>query len=137
MTPSILILASAIIVGLLGTAHLLLTFRGPKLLPQDATLVESMKSGYLRITRQTTIWRAWIGFNASHSLGAMLFGLVYGYLALEHPAFLFESVFLQVLGLLVLGSYLVLARTYWFITPIAGISLALASYVAGLGWAQF
>ena len=27
------------------------------------------------ITPQTTLWRAWIGFNASHSLAAILFGL--------------------------------------------------------------
>jgi hypothetical protein len=27
------------------------------------------------------MWKAWVGFNASHSYGAILFGLVYGYLA--------------------------------------------------------
>jgi hypothetical protein len=46
------------------------------------------------ISRETTMWKAWIGFNASHSLGAILFGLVYGYLALAHPAFLFPIPFL-------------------------------------------
>lgn len=135
MTPSILVLVSAVIVGLLGAVHLLLTYLGPKLLPRDAAVIDSMKSGHLRITSQTTVWRAWIGFNASHGLGAMVFGLVYGYLALQHPAFLFDSVFLQVLGLLVLVSYVVLARAYWFISPRASISISLAFYVAGLLWA--
>src|SRR5438046_6957052 len=30
------------------------------------------------------MWRAWVGFNASHSMGAMLFGLVFAFLALAH-----------------------------------------------------
>jgi hypothetical protein len=35
------------------------------------------------------MWKAWIGFNASHSFGLILFGTVYAYLALAHGSFLF------------------------------------------------
>ena len=45
----------------------------------------AMEQGTLFITRETTVWRANLGFNASHSLGLITFGLVYGYLALAHP----------------------------------------------------
>ena len=41
------------------------------------------------ITRETTMWKAWVGSNASDSYGAILFGAVYGYLSLTHSAFLF------------------------------------------------
>ena len=37
-----------------------------------------------RHTKETTMWRCWVGFNASHSMGLILFGLAFGYLALAH-----------------------------------------------------
>lgn len=132
MDPNYWIAASAGIVGALGTAHLVLTYRGPKLLPRDRSVREAMAATSMVITSQTTYWRAWIGFNASHSLGLMLFGLVYGYLALAHPALLAGSVFLQALGFVVLLAYIVLAKLYWFVTPLAGMSLSLVLYVAGI-----
>jgi hypothetical protein len=36
------------------------------------------------------MWKAWIGFNASHAYGAIFFGLIYGYLALEHSLLFFQ-----------------------------------------------
>jgi len=78
------------------------------------------------------MWKAWVGFNASHSFGAILFGLVYGYLALLHPAFLFGSAFLLVIGLVLLGGYLFLGVRYWFSVPARGILLSLILYVLAL-----
>jgi hypothetical protein len=135
MNASSLILISASIVGLLGTAHLLLTFFGPKLRPRDPALQDRMQQVHPVITRQTTMWRAWIGFNASHSLGAMLFGLLYGRLVLAHPALLFGDGWLLGAGLAFLLSYLILAIRYWFITPLIGVSLALLCYLTGAGLA--
>ena len=133
MTARILILLSAIIVGLLGTIHLLLTFRGPKLRPRDHSVQVAMENVHLGVTTQTTMWRAWIGFNASHSLGALLFSFIYGYLALQHPSVLFASAFLQIVGLAMLASFVLLARAYWFATPFAGTSLALVCFITGIG----
>ena len=133
MTPVVLMIISAAVIGLLGLAHLLLTFRGPKLLPRDETLQAAMDQGHLRITRQTTIWRAWIGFNASHSIGAILFGFVYGYLAWSQPQMLFDSGLLLGVGVLVLTAYLVLAKRYWFSSPLLGISISLICYVLAVG----
>ena len=48
-----------------------------------------MQEMSLVITRETTMWKAWVGFNAGDSYGAILFGAVYGYLSLTHSAFLF------------------------------------------------
>jgi hypothetical protein len=84
------------------------------------------------ISRQTTMWKAWIGFNASHSCGAILFGLVYGYLALAHGAMLLGSTFLLLLGLALLAGYAVLGKLYWFSVPFRGIVAASALYAAGL-----
>lgn len=132
MIVQLLICASAAIVLLLGTVHLLYTFASNKFQPRDSALAEHMQNVAPVITRQTTVWRAWVGFNASHSLGAMLFGLVYGYLALAAPLALLRDGFLLGLGVLFLASMAVLAWRYWFRIPLIGISLALLSFVSAV-----
>jgi len=130
--PSLLVAASAAIILLLGIAHLVFTFYGPRLQPRDAALAARMKEVSPVLTRQTTMWRAWVGFNASHSNGAIFFGLVYGYLALAHASFLFQSPYLLLAGLAMLVGYVFLARVYWFSIPFRGIGLSTALYVAAL-----
>ena len=127
-----LVAASATIILALGILHLLYTFRGPKLLPRDPDLQTRMSEVSPVITRETTMWECWVGFNASHSLGAILFGAVYGYLALWHGTLFFQSYFLQWLGLLTLAGYVFLAKRYWFSIPFRGIVLATALYVLAL-----
>jgi hypothetical protein len=135
--PSVLVAGSAAVIFALGALHLLYTFRGTKLHPRDPELRARLEQAPLVITRQTTMWKAWLGFNASHSYGALLFGAVYGYLALVHGAFLFQSWFLLSLGLLVLIGYAFLGKFYWFRVPFRGILLATALYVSALviAWA--
>jgi hypothetical protein len=112
--------------------HLLYTFRGRKLHPRDGAIEAQMREGHPVLTRQTTLWKAWVGFNASHSFGAILFGLVYGYLALLHSAFLLQSSFLLGLGLLLLSGYVFLGWRYWFSVPFRSIVVATICYVAAL-----
>jgi hypothetical protein len=129
---SSLIAASAGVVLLLGLVHLLYTFHGTKLQPRNPQLLTELKKDSPVLTRQTTMWKAWVGFNASHSFGAILFGAVYGYLAMLHGEFLFQSSFLLGLGLLLLVGYVVLGKLYWFSIPFRGIVLATLLYVGGL-----
>lgn len=132
MIHIVLMVISAAIIALLGTGHLVLTLRGPKLLPRDRGLREAMEKVHPVITTQTTMWRAWFGFNISHSMGAIMFGFFYAYLALAHPAVLFGSWPLLGFGLLTLLAYLVVARIYWFISPLTGISISLVCYVLSM-----
>ena len=127
-----LIAGSATIILLLGLLHLLYTFSGPKLLPRDRDLKKRMEEVSPVISRETTMWKAWVGFNASHRYGAILFGAVYGYLSLVHSAFLFQSKFLLALGLLLLGGYAFLGKRYWFSVPFRGILLATVFYIIAL-----
>ena len=123
---SLLVLASAALMFVLGALHLLYTFRGRKLHPRDAETLRAMQQSPLRITRQATVWQAWMGFNASHSVGLLLFGLIYGYLALAVPALLFASLFLRGVGIVVLLCYVFIARRYFFSVPFRGAVLAAA-----------
>jgi hypothetical protein len=132
VSPSYGVLASAVILFMLGILHLKLTYVGRKLWPRDDTVRAVMLDSSPRITDELNMWQAWKSFNASHSLGAMLFGLVYGYLAVEPTRLLFSSYVLQMVGAATLLSYVVLARRYWFITPFVGTTLALLLFVGGL-----
>ena len=132
LVPLILMSVSALVILTLGTLHLVYTFRGPKLTPRDPALQVRMTEVHPVITRQTTMWRAWVGFNASHSMGAILFGLVYGFLANAYPEILFNSPFLLGVGLAMLGGLAVLGKVYWFRIPFRGILISLGCYLAGI-----
>ena len=132
MKAELLIAISAGIILLLGTLHLIYTFFGPKLTPRDPELIETMKRVSPVITKETTMWKCWIGFNASHSLCAILFALIYGYLAIGHADFLFASRFLLATGFALLASLVVLGKLDWFSIPFRGISIAFACYCGAL-----
>ena len=132
MIAMVLMVASAAILFVLGTLHLIYTFVGPKLTPRDPALRTRMSEVSPVLTKETTIWRCWIGFNASHSMAAMFFGLAYGYLAIAHENLLFSSPYLLVLGFLMVGGFLVLGKLYWFSIPFRGICVSLACYVASI-----
>ena len=132
MIAQALIAASAAVLFGLGLLHLVYTFSGRKLLPRDPAVRAQMEQGTLVLTRETSVWKAWIGFNASHSLGAMLYGAVYGHLALVQPAVLLHSPYLLALGAALLLAYAWLGRRYWFSVPFRGILLSLLFYVAGV-----
>jgi hypothetical protein len=134
---SAFIAASAALMLLLGVIHLFYTFRVPKLRPRDPDLLARMMTVSPVISSETTMWRAWIGFNVSHSFCLILFGALYGYLALRHTPFLFHSWFLLTLGFLLLLGYAVLAKLYWFTAPFRLVVLAALLYVVGIiiNWA--
>jgi hypothetical protein len=125
-------LLSTGIVLFLGGIHLFYTFTGTAFLPRDPAVRTAMDQAPLSITKETTVFRAWVGFNASHSIALILFALVFGFLALQHPQLLFGSVYLLAVGFATLAGFLVLARVYWFSVPFAGIAVALLSYVASI-----
>lgn len=132
MAANILMVLSASIIFTLGVTHLVYTFRGPLLTPRDPALQISMSQTSPVITKETTMWRCWVGFNASHSMALILFGLVFGFLALAHGQLLFQSPFLLAVGLATLGGFVVLCKVYFFRGPLAGVSISLVSYVASL-----
>lgn len=132
MAARVLMVLSASIVFTLGVVHFVYTFWGPNLTPRDPALQVSMSQISPVITNETTIWRCWVGFNASHSIGLILFGLVFGFLAAAHGELLFHSPFLLVVGLAMLGGLVVLSKIYFFSAPFAGVSVSLACYIASI-----
>jgi len=64
--------------------------------------------------------------------GLVQFGLVYGYLAQCRWDVLLRSHFWIGLGLLWLLGYILSAQSYWFRSPLIGVSLVTLFYLAGL-----
>ena len=76
MIASLLILGGAVF-GVLGSLHAIYTFldlRNPRrLVPADPSVARAMANSPLRLSGgRTDMWRAWIGFNFSHSLGVLM-----------------------------------------------------------------
>jgi len=132
LAAKILMVFSASIILTLGVIHLVYTFWGPKLTPREPALQVSMSQTSPVIARETTMWRCWVGFNVSHSMGLILFGLVFGFLAVAHSQLLFQSTFLLVVGLAMLAGLVALCRIYFFSVPFAAVSVSMACYIAGM-----
>jgi hypothetical protein len=80
------------------------------------------------------MWRAWLGFNISHGLGACIFGLLCLLIAV-HDFSLVQSVgAIQPLTIAVSATYLALSIRFWFWGPalITGISTACFVIAAAL-----
>jgi hypothetical protein len=123
-----LIIAGGAIFGVLGSLHLAYTFFTDKLLARNPDVIEAMKATSPVLTRATTMWKAWIGFNASHSLGAILLAAFTILMASRHMEFLIRAGEFVVLATAFGLAYLWLAQTYWFRIPLVGIALATACF---------
>lgn len=125
-----LVAAAAMMVGLLGGAHLVMLYASPKLSPDD-DLAKRLAVSVVPLSDATNMLRLWVGFNASHSLGAVVFALTYGYLALAHDEMLSDSPYLLVVGAAYLLTMLLASVRYWFNVPSTGLALATLLYLVG------
>ncbi len=122
---------------LLGIAHALATPLRPDeprdLSPAEPSLAAAMSATGLRLTRRTDMWRAWVGFNLSHSLGAILFAV----LTLSSDGASSASGWRRRCSVRspcsCPASYLALAVKYWFRTPILGCAASFVLFVSS--WA--
>jgi len=124
---------------LLGILHALYTFldiREPRrLVPQEPSVALAMAESSLRLARGgTNMWRAWVGFNFSHSLGAILFGMLCIGAGLVLGTLVLPAWILFVLVLIAL-LYVGLSVLYWFRIPTMGIALATVCLV--IAWLTY
>lgn len=126
----ILLIVGASIFGVLGTVHLLYTFFTNKFDAYDPLVTESMKGTSLILTKDTSMWRAWVGFNASHSLGAMFVAGVYVPLTVSYFDVVQQSVWFSTFPVLIGLSYLILAKKYWFKIPFIGVLISTVCFAS-------
>jgi len=125
----VLIVIGASIFGILGIVHLYYTFFTNKFAAYDPDVTKAMMSASPILTKETTVWDAWVGFNASHSLGAISLAAVYIPLVTNHLNVIKESIWFTFLPVVVGLSYMALAKRYWFKIPFVGISISTVCFL--------
>ena len=119
---------AGLIYSVLGALHAVFTLideRNPRwLTPDDPTVVTAMQNSKLRLSRgATTMWQAWISFNLTHSLAAMMLGAACFIVAACFRIFAFPPGALFALaGASVLIT--IVGLRYWFGVPRAGSLVA-------------
>jgi len=129
MVGALLGIAGAIY-GLLGALHALYTLldirRPRRIVPDDPQLITAMQTSTIRLTRgESTVWEGWVGFNLSHSLGALMFAAACFVVAACFRIFAFSPWALFALAA-VSSVYLLIAVQFWFRIPILGTAIATA-----------
>jgi len=114
---------------ILGTIHLSYTFFTNKFSSRDEIVNEEMKTSFPVLTKATSMWKAWTGFNASHASGVIYIGLINLILAINHFDIVRSPVFL-ILNILTVLFYLWLAKVYWFSTPFKGVLISACCFIA-------
>jgi len=130
---AILLILGGSVFGLLGGLHAiytLLDLRNPRrLVPVNPSVAQAMANSALRLSRGgTDMWRAWIGFNFSHSLGVLLtaaLAISAGLQINKLPVGIIMPV------LILIGCvYLVIALRYWFRGTVIGLAIATGCFAA-------
>ena len=129
---AILLIFGGAVFGVLGALHAiytLLDLRNPRrLVPVDPSVAHAMANSAVRLSRGgTDMWRAWIGFNFSHSLGLLLYAalaLWTGFRINTSPAGIMAV--LTLVGCI----YLVLALLYWFRIPAISVAIGTSCFAA-------
>ena len=131
-----LFLAGALPFVVLGLLHAratpLSTTDRKGLSPADPALSEAMARGRVLLTKEVNVWAGWVGFNLSHSLGAVAFGAFVLSVGRSADSFAAQAAVCGPLAVAVSGAFLAIGVRYWFRTPIAGCAIAFACFA--LSW---
>ena len=131
MVATLLILGGAVF-GVLGALHAIYTMldlRNPRrLAPVDPAVAHAMAHSPVRLSRGgTDMWRAWIGFNFTHSLGLLLLAA----LAVWAGARITTASASLTPALTLVGSiYLVIAFLYFYRAPVIGVAIGTGCFAA-------
>ena len=123
------IIFGACILGLLGAIHLWLVLFTPKFHASNHDVNFTLQSTNLIITRQTTFWKAWIGFNVSHSVGLIFIAAIYIPLAIHEIEMITRNFYFLFLPVFISTVYLGLSIKYWFKIPMIGFALSLLCFL--------
>jgi hypothetical protein len=91
-----------------------------------------MARGRVLLTKRVDVWSGWVGFNLSHSLGAVAFGAFVLLLGRSAESFAGQAAYAVPLAAAVSGAFLAIGVRYWFRTPIVGCAFAFGCFA--LSW---
>ena len=129
------LIAGGTVFGILGLVHAVYTWtdrsQPRRLVPDSAAVRQAMSDSGLRLARgATTMWRAWVGFNFSHSLGLVTFGAGCIAVGLSLQSFALPKSALLV-PVAIGAIYSLLAVRYWFRAPAIGTAAGTLCFIVG------
>jgi hypothetical protein len=132
-----LVIAGASIFLILGVLHAVLVLQDlidPRTFtPPDVALRQAIQESSIAIHPRTNLWKAWLGFNLSHSLGLVMFGGAFLAIGLFYFPLFSQSLWLQSCALLIAATYLILSLKFWFSRPAIGSGIALICFAVASG----
>ncbi|MGI8723112.1 MAG: LIC_13387 family protein [Geodermatophilaceae bacterium] len=104
-----------------GGLHALLSLMGTAryIVPRDHSVKSAMEGTRLQYggSSAPSMWRAWLGFNISHGLGAFTFGLLCLLIATHDFKLVEEIAAIRPLTIAVSAAYIVLSLRFWYYGP--------------------
>lgn len=77
-----------------------------------------------------SMWRAWLGFNLSHGVGAVVFGALLCALAVTDFGFVRSTGYLMPAAIGISACYVAMAMRFWFYAPLVATSLGTICFIA-------
>lgn len=124
-----------------GGGHVLLTLvdmvRPTFFAPIDDAVRSAMETTGFRFRKlfpgandvTPTMWHIWVGMNASHGIGAFMFGLMCMMIAVHDYTLVASIGVLQPLTVVVPAAYIVLALRFWFYVPALAVTTATGCFL--------
>ena len=132
----VLVVLGASVFAVLGAAHGLLTLRDltrpVAFTPADETVRFAMQGAKLALNPRANLWKAWLGFNLSHSLGLLVLGAGLLAVAVWHFDAFAGSRVLQGVSLAIAATYLTLSLRFWFWGPAVGSGVGLTCLLVAI-----
>lgn len=128
--------AGAFIFFALGALHLRMTvadMKEPKrFVPAKRELLEELKATRIALRKDVkNFWLSYLGFHFSHSVGVMFYGATVIYCALVRPDIL-ADIYVRIAIVGFGASYVLMARAFWFVIPLAGSALGVTLIAVGM-----
>lgn len=130
----LLIIAASSLFVLFGSLHGLFTLKDIRrptyFTPRDPALRVAMQASGIAFHSDVNLWKAWLGFNLTHSLGLFLFGAAFLYIGVSAPDAFRTSPGLQVTAVLVSAAYLAISTQFFFWKPTMGTAATTILFLA-------
>jgi hypothetical protein len=122
---------------ILGIFHGVLTLQdlsNPRTFtPPEKALRLAMQNSSIAIHPRTNLWKAWLGFNLSHSLGLIMFGGTFVVIGLFYFPTFTKTLWLPGYATLISTAYLIMSIKFWFSKPVIFSGIGLACFVIAAG----
>jgi hypothetical protein len=120
---------------LAGGGHALLTLldtvHPTYFTPRDASVRPAVEGTQIRFGGRAapSMWRAWLGFNISHGLGVLVFGLIFLLIAAQDFKVVEQIDAIRPLSIAIPATYFVVALRFWFYGPVILTATSTACFI--------